>query len=127
MTRTHEFSRKIKEQRLAFATLDGIIHCEGCGIPLRRGQYEFDHDIDERFDGPSTFENCRVLCIAVCHKAKTAKGHAAQAKERAQRQKEKGIRTVKGKPLISAPFPKTEKSAKREKKLSLPPRSLYRE
>lgn len=49
----------------------GIPRCEGCGIALTAGNIEYDHDTPDGLGGEPTLENCRVLCVKVCHKRKT--------------------------------------------------------
>lgn len=53
-----EFSTAVRNAALARAK--GC--CEGCGSPLVRGRYTFDHTIPWRRGGPSTIDNCKVLC-----------------------------------------------------------------
>lgn len=53
-----EFPRSVRKAALARA--NG--RCEGCGRPLERGRYTFDHTIPARRGGPSTLANCKVLC-----------------------------------------------------------------
>lgn len=49
----------------------GIPHCEGCGIILTAGNIHYDHDVADGLGGEPTLENCKVLCIKICHKKKT--------------------------------------------------------
>ena len=69
----------------------GRIHCEGCGIWLkRRKDYEIDHVIAEHKrpladrQKPPTAADGQLLCVAVCHPKKTKGdvGDIAQAKRR---------------------------------------------
>lgn len=53
-----EFTRAVRKDALARA--DG--RCEGCGAPLVKGRYTFDHTVPWRLGGPSTLGNCKVLC-----------------------------------------------------------------
>lgn len=53
-----EFPRSVRKAALERA--NG--HCEGCGRPLVRGRYTFDHTVPARRGGPSTLANCKVLC-----------------------------------------------------------------
>ena len=67
-----EFSRRVKG--LAFKRCmdeNGIPHCEGCGIVLVAGNLHYDHDLADGLGGDPTLENCRVLCIKICHAKKT--------------------------------------------------------
>lgn len=53
-----EFSTAVR--RAAWARCAG--RCEGCGLPLTKGGFTYDHTIPWRRGGPSTLDNCRVLC-----------------------------------------------------------------
>ena len=67
-----EFSRRVKG--LAFKRcMDemGVPHCEKCGVVLVAGNINYDHDIAAGLGGGSDLENCRVLCIKICHVKKT--------------------------------------------------------
>jgi len=67
-----EFSRRVKG--LAFKRCCdemGIPHCEGCGVVLVAGNVNYDHDVANGLGGEPTLENCRVLCIKICHVKKT--------------------------------------------------------
>lgn len=53
-----EFTQAVRKAALARA--DG--KCEGCGKPLVRGRYTFDHTIPFRRSRDSSLGNCKVLC-----------------------------------------------------------------
>lgn len=53
-----EFSTAVR--RAAWARCGG--RCEECGERLVRGRYTYDHTTPWRRGGPSTLENCMVLC-----------------------------------------------------------------
>ena len=83
-----EFPRAVRVARLKHATKDGVLCCEDCGVMLKRpAEYAFDHDNPDGLTGKPTFENCRVLCVAVCHSEKTKRDQAdiAEAKRRSTR------------------------------------------
>jgi hypothetical protein len=70
---------------------DGRIHCEGCGIWLKsRHDYEIDHIISEGLRSAADKRrrlrpaDGQLLCVAVCHKAKSRvdKGVQGEAKRR---------------------------------------------
>lgn len=53
-----EFPRSVR--KAAWERCQG--RCEGCGRPLVKGGYTYDHTIPARRGGPSTLDNCKVLC-----------------------------------------------------------------
>jgi hypothetical protein len=61
-----------------------------------------------------------------CHAAKTAKEDVPRIRKAdRQRKASNGARTAPVRPLVSAPFPVSERTAKREAKPALPPRKMY--
>ena len=67
-----EFSRRVKGLALKRCMDEnGVPHCEGCGIVLVAGNIHFDHDVPDGLGGDNSLENCKVLCIKICHKTKT--------------------------------------------------------
>jgi 5-methylcytosine-specific restriction endonuclease McrA len=66
-------------------------HCEECTNLIRPGHGpEYDHIIEDYYDGGNHVDNCRVLCIG-CHKAKTRKQAAVIAKSRRLLKKQAGL------------------------------------
>lgn len=61
-----EFPTSVR--KAAWARCGG--RCENCGKTLVKGGYTYDHTLPARRGGPSTLENCKVLCTD-CDKAKT--------------------------------------------------------
>jgi 5-methylcytosine-specific restriction endonuclease McrA len=53
-----EFTAAVR--RAAWARCGG--KCEQCGKPLDPGKYRYDHTVPARRGGPSTIDNCKVLC-----------------------------------------------------------------
>lgn len=95
MTRQHEFSTKVRVA--AFQRAGG--RCEKCKVRLVPGKTEYDHVIPQEFDGPSTLENCQVICSA-CHDAKTFKQDIpAIAKSNRIRAKHIGAYKRSGRPM----------------------------
>lgn len=93
-----EFSRRVKA--MAFKRCcdeKGIPHCEGCGIVLTAGNIHYDHDQADGLGGEPTLENCKVLCIKICHRKKTVE-HDNPIMQKADRvlKKTYGIATRKG-------------------------------
>jgi 5-methylcytosine-specific restriction enzyme A len=67
-----EFPARVKFDALKRCSDErGIPHCEGCGVELTAGNLAYDHDTPDGLGGEPTLENCKVLCIKVCHNAKT--------------------------------------------------------
>jgi hypothetical protein len=66
-----------------------------------------------------------AICVQ-CHRFKTRNDVRQIRKSDRQRDKASGVVRPTGK-LRSAPFPKSEKAAKRQSKPTLPPRNLYQE
>jgi hypothetical protein len=67
-----EFPAKVKAAALKRCMdAKGIPHCEGCGIELTAGNTAYDHDKADGLGGEPSLDNCKVLCIRICHKRKT--------------------------------------------------------
>jgi 5-methylcytosine-specific restriction enzyme A len=67
-----EFPARVKAAALKRCMDEkGIPRCEGCGIVLTAGNVAYDHDTPDGLGGEPTLENCKVLCVKICHKAKT--------------------------------------------------------
>ncbi len=101
-----EFSRRIK--MLAFKRCcdeKGLPHCEGCGILLTAGNLHYDHDQADGLGGENTLDNCRVLCIKICHKKKTQE-HDNPIMQKADRVLKKTYGIAKAK----KPFPGSRSS-----------------
>lgn len=108
-----EFSRKTK--RIIFDRAGG--HCEACHAALKSGEGEIDHTLPCGLGGEPTVANGRLLC-RVCHRWKTRNDVAQIAKMKRQRDRNTGIKD--GPKMKGRPFPKTTKSARREKREQLP-------
>lgn len=117
-----EFPKQVKVARLRHATKDGVICCEGCGVMVKPGEFAFDHDRADGLLGKPVFENCRVLCVSVCHSAKTKLDDEAIARAKRQEEVSLGIRSAPTRPMAKRP-PKPPKRAPRP---ALPPRQLYK-
>lgn len=84
-------------------------------------------DILDAKSKDNSLENCAAVCIK-CHKIKTAKHDIPTAAKTVRQQDKAGnIKTSHANPIRGAGFPKSEKAAYRQPKLSLPYRPLYRE
>lgn len=116
-----EFSRKTKAAIIARAAGK----CEKCSAVLKPGEGEVDHVLPCALGGEPTIANGRLIC-RVCHAEKTADD--IRRIRKADRSRDKATRAIRpaGK-LRGAPFPKSEKAARRMPKPPLPPRPLFEE
>lgn len=87
-----EFSEKTKG--MALERSRGF--CEGCGQPLVKGAYTYDHIIPDWMGGKNILSNCQVLGHC-CDKPKTANDAKVRAKVKRIIKKEAGIIRPKGK------------------------------
>lgn len=93
-----EFSAKTKAE--AFQRAQG--RCEDCTARLGPGNVEYDHIVPAAFDGPSTLDNCKVLCRS-CHKGKTGKTDAPRiAKAKRAERKHIGARATSKRPIAGS-------------------------
>lgn len=71
--------------------------CEGCGVKLFPGRFQYDHIVAFAIGGEPTLDNCQVLCSggrATCHGLKTAEQDTPRAaKTKRQHAKNLGIRS----------------------------------
>lgn len=130
MARTvSEWIGKTDDHRAPGSVRDRIIardnRCHLCGLPVEGKKWDLDHVKALINGGENRETNLRPSHIK-CHKEKTALDVAEKAKVAAIRKKHLGITRPK-QTMQSAPFPTSEKAAKRAPKPSLPPRSLYRQ
>ena len=121
-----EFSKPVKAEMLRRATVNGTVHCEGCGLDLTGKAMEFDHTIAEALyldKSRKLTANDGKLLGTCCHRGpdgKTAKDVKQIAK--AKRQEATMFKRPKGQ-IKSAGFAKAERPERM--KQSLPRRGLY--
>ena len=114
------FTKAIIVQRIKAATREGVVYCDGCGLPCRK--WEIDHikadamHVEEDKDASATFDNSRLLCIP-CHAEKTKVDVKTIAKSKRVEAKHLGAKVAKTK-IKSRGFAKKEK----KEKIPLPPR-----
>lgn len=107
-----EFTAKQKDeifvrncQRFGFP----VCEVEGCGVMLKRGQYQTDHIKACWEGGKATVENGRLICLP-CHAKKSGEeGRLTQAADRKGR-KDRGTR-----PKTSRPMPGSKASGLRKR------------
>lgn len=130
-----EFTRNQKEQIVERSKREGKICCERCGLVLGAKPYEIDHIIAEGIRPEAdkqkkiTVAEGQLLGKDCCHRGaggKTNKDVTLIAKGKRQYDRANGL-TRKAQSIKSAPFPQSEKAAKRSPKLNLPYRPLYQE
>lgn len=130
-----EFTRNQKEQIVERSKREGKICCERCGLVLGAKPYEIDHIIAEGLrpeadkQNKITIAEGQLLGKECCHRGvdgKTNKDVTLIAKGKRQYDRANGM-TRKATPIKSAPFPQSEKAAKRVPKPELPRRPLYQE
>jgi hypothetical protein len=129
-----EFSKKTQREAFqrsgfkceAIGTMYGLPAGQRCNADLAYG-VEYDHIVLDANSKDNSLENCAAVCIK-CHRWKTAHHDIPMAaKTMRQQDRARGIKSAPPKPIRSAPFPKSEKAAKRQSKPTLPPRNLYQE
>lgn len=105
---------------------DRDCRCHLCGIEIQVGQkWDLDHAKALINGGENRETNLRPAHVK-CHKEKSARDVAEKAKVAAIRQKHIGAKTAPVKPIRSAGFHVSEKSASRSPKPSLGYRALYK-
>jgi 5-methylcytosine-specific restriction endonuclease McrA len=120
-----EFSAKTKDQ--AYARSNGFCENKACGAKLQTGKFTYDHILPCAFGGEGTLVNCQVICQS-CDDAKTYKGDIpAIRKSDRQRRNHIDANVEPRSKIQSRGFPQSEKAAKREPRLSLPPLALFKE
>lgn len=126
-----EFSAKTKDQGYARAGgrcewKEGGVRCDAV---LGPGNCEFDHILSLALGGKSELANLQCLCKPH-HAQKTAREDIPRIRKAdRQRRNHIGARVTPVKPLEGAPFPISERTAKkmaRPAKERLPPRALYK-
>lgn len=115
-----EFSRKTKVIIIARAAG----YCEACSAVLKPGEGEVDHILPCALGGEPTVANGRLIC-RVCHVEKSATDIRSIRKADRSRDKATGAIAPKQK-IKSAGFPVSQSAAKRQTKIPLAPRPLYR-
>lgn len=107
-----------------FSRKNGICHlCRGAITPGEA--WDVSHDRPLAMGGADDATNWDIA-HRKCHKAHTAGVDIPQISKAKRREaKHMGAKPAPANPIQSAPFPTTERAAKRQPKPSLPPRKLY--
>jgi hypothetical protein len=112
----------------AVGTMYGLPDGQRCNSPLSAG-VEYDHIVLDANSKDNSLGNCASVCLK-CHRWKTSHHDIPMAAKTVRMgDKAANIRRAPPAAIKSAPFPVTEKAAKRQSrppKPPLPPRQLYR-
>lgn len=127
----HEFSRETRREALKRSGIKceasgpryGLAEGQRCNCSLSLG-VQYDHDVPDQLGGDNSLENCRAVCVQ-CHKIKTRGDIKQIRKSDRQRDKASGVVRPAGK-IKSAGFPISESAAKRQTKIPLAPRALFK-
>lgn len=127
------FTRNQKEEIVLRATdATGAVHCEKCGLALKRGAWEIDHILAEGLRPEAdkqrkiTIAEGQLLGKECCHRGEDGKTNRdVKLIAKGKRQNAKHIRIVTAPKMRGAPFPTSPKAAGRMAKDSLPPRSMF--
>jgi len=128
MIARREFSANVKLEIIKRAmALDGIARCEICqGVAVGGEIHHLDQDAMQLDKSAKlTADQGQLLCKP-CHKEITRQQAPVLAKAIRREKKALGVKKVSTKPIQSAPFPTSEKAAKRQGKESLKPKQLYK-
>ena len=124
-----EFPRRIRAEIVLRATnADGVICCEGCGLPLGKKAYQIDHTLPEALvmdkSRKVTAADGKLLGQACCHAPKTADDIRRIRKADRQRDKHTGAMGRKPWPKkLRQPAPPQNRASTPLTK-PLPPRRL---
>lgn len=128
------FTRNQKEQIVERArTASGNVACERCGLVLKRGAWEVDHIIAEALR-PEADKQKKItiaegqLLGKCCHRGedgKTNKDVTLIAKAKRQYNGANGLKAPKQK-IPGRGFPVSQSAAKRQTKIPLAPRALFK-
>lgn len=102
-----EFSKPVKMEMFRRAGGPEDVRCEGCGLRLKKGDFEYDHTIEEwildqiahDLREPLTAADGKLLGKHCCHKAKSAKSTADRAHGKRIQFKEAKADKPKGAPI----------------------------
>lgn len=109
-----EFSGKTKDKAAARASG----HCEKCGMPFSGRRPHYDHILPAALGGKPELSNCQVLCEP-CHKEKTAREDVPRIRKSDRQRKAANGASRKPSKIQSAPFQKSEKPTRSDRKASI--------
>jgi 5-methylcytosine-specific restriction protein A len=119
-----EFPRSVKVVVIKRATRENVVYCENCRLPAKK--FQIDHIIADAICGKPVIENAMLICD-VCFGIKNPQDTTLAAKAKRREARHIGAKTTSAHAIKSRGFPQSEKSAKREPRLSLPPLALFKD
>ena len=129
MSQRREFRKSIRVEIIKRAMASGVLRCEECAVAIKRGEIHHTRadglEIDK--ERPLTASDGLLLCVGPgsCHAVHTAMDVPAIAKAKRREAAHSGARVAPVRTIQSAPFPRSERSIRREPKPSLAPRNLF--
>jgi 5-methylcytosine-specific restriction endonuclease McrA len=99
--------------------------CHLCGCAIDGKKWDLDH-VKALINGGENRESNLKPAHRKCHVEKTAADVAEKARIAAVRKKHLGIRTAPKQKIKSAGFPVSQSAAKRQTKIPLAPRALFK-
>lgn len=122
MTR-REFPARIKVEAIKRSTRDRVVYCEACGLPARK--WQIDHINPDGLTGEPVLSNAQLICEP-CFSVKNPQDTRVIAKAKRREAAHLSARTRPVAKLQSPGFARSERTANRAPKPSLPPRALFR-
>jgi hypothetical protein len=133
MANRREFTKVTKREALkrsglmceAVGAMYGLPDGKRCNAPLSAG-VQYDHIVLDANSKDNSLENAAAVCIP-CHRWKTSNHDTPMAAKTVRMQdKARGIRTAAKQKIRSQGFAVSEKAERRQTKVPLPPRKLFK-
>lgn len=119
MTR-REFPRSVRVAVIKRCTRDGVVYCEGCGLPARR--FQIDHINPDGLTGEPVLANAQLICEA-CFGVKNPQDAKAIAKAKRREAAHIGAKPAPRVKIKSRGFAKRARS--HAERPALPRRAIY--